>query len=847
MSEMQRERDLVLKPNEYAYILDKTNGRISCAVGPYTISLSTSSSLVNFVDRPGQEKRFEEVSFNEAVHVFLTAPENWYITLKNPVLDSNEGNAHPNVGASNPLPKLNVGKKINITGPESFALYPGQMAKLIQGHRLHKNQYLLVRVYDSTEINLNKISTEDDVATGQLAIIKGTDTQFYIPPTGIEVVPVGGYGDVYVRDAVTLEKLEYCILIDEKGNKEYKYGPNVVFPEPDQKFIKNDNSFKFKAIELSEISGVYIKVISDYTDEADVEHKIGEELFITGKDQNIYYPRAEHAIIDYDGKIVHHAIAIPAGEGRYILNRMNGEIKTIKGPCMYLPDPRKEVVTCRILTEKQCDLWYPGNNDVLLYNRKLAMEHSDNKDKDACIDGSTVADYTMDFISTHDIYGEMGVEGPKGIRGARGTSIGDPRGYTETTSYSGCGMLEYSSSSKGVSRKTSYTKPRTVILNNQYSGTVNIDIWTGYAVNVISKKGTRKVVVGPQTYIMEYDESLEILELSTGKPKTTDNLLRTVYLRTDNNKISDIINIQTKDFVDVAIKVSLCVDFDQNYKDKWFSVENYVKYLTDRIRSIVKRVAKKYTIEEFYENGNEIVRNTILAIDPSAERSDDKVREGRLFKENGMFLYDVDVLSIKITDDTGNILDEHQKEMVRKSLELSNARRSLEVSRELGRIDIESKKVEYDTRKYLSDKETELENIKITNKEKIEELKRAAIEAEKKAELELQAYLDEINAKKLERQKAEIDLRLDEAKRQNELEMVQSRAHAKSIIDVIGAVSPDLIASMDNNRQATLMAQLATSMSPYAIAGDESVVDVTDKLLRGTPFDGLLQKLVKKD
>ena len=44
---------------------------------------------------------------------------------------------------------MNIGTKINIPGPVSFALYPGQMAKVIKGHSLRSNQYLLARVYDA--------------------------------------------------------------------------------------------------------------------------------------------------------------------------------------------------------------------------------------------------------------------------------------------------------------------------------------------------------------------------------------------------------------------------------------------------------------------------------------------------------------------------------------------------------------------------------------------------------------------------------------------------------------------------------------------------------------------------
>ena len=172
----------------------------------------------------------------------------------------------------------------------------------------------------------------------------------------------------------------------------------------DEVFIENpeNKSYIFKAIELSDISGIYVKVIADYTEQslvneeefeeegeeleiADeesvdgeengdvpedevIQHFAGEELFITGKDQMIYYPRPEHAIISYEGKIVHHAIAIPEGEGRYVLNRLSGDVKMVRGPIMYLPDPRYEVIVKRKLTKKQCKLWYPNNSEVLDYN-----------------------------------------------------------------------------------------------------------------------------------------------------------------------------------------------------------------------------------------------------------------------------------------------------------------------------------------------------------------------------------------------------------------------------------------------------------------------------------------------
>ena len=636
MSDIQRERDLVLSPNEYAYVLDKTKGLISCVVGSYKMSLSNSDSLVVFNERT---KRFEEAGFSEAITTFVTAPENWYIVLKNPAID----NKHPTPGTSNSLPDLQIGKKVNIKGNTSFALYPGQMAKVIQGHMLHCNQYLLARVYDADVLGKEDILDDDGKPTGeqknkyengQLIIIKGTDVSFYIPPTGIEVIPIHHKGNDYVRDAVTLEKLEYCILRNEEGEKKYIHGSAVVFPEPDEEFVENDNGgYKFKAIELSDISGIYVKVVSDY-DENGVSHKAGEELFITGKDQMIYYPRPEHAIIDYNGKIMHHAIAIPEGEGRYVLERKTGKIKTVKGSAMYLVNPINEVVVKRKLTRKQCELWYPGNDEVLRYNGNIS---SNNDIKCSLASFDTMNTLSFSNALENGFYGQNNVE----------------------------------TDDSGFSRGTSYTKPRTITIDNKYDGVVSINVWTGYAVNVVSKSGNRKVIIGPQTYLMEYDETLESMELSTGKPKTTDRLIHTVYLRVDNNKISDIINVRTKDFVNVSIKVSYCVDFLKEHKDKWFDVENYVKYLCDRMRSLLKKEATNYSIEEFYAKANDIVRTVVLGVQPEVEEKSKIGRIGRLFEENGMFIHDVEVLSVKADPCVQEIIDRNQKQTVEKSLQLT--------------------------------------------------------------------------------------------------------------------------------------------------------------------------------
>lgn len=810
MSDIQRERDLVLSPNEYAYVLDKTKGLISCVVGSYKMSLSNSDSLVVFNDRT---KRFEEAGFAESITTFVTAPENWYIVLKNPAID----NKHPTPGTSNSLPDLQIGKKVNIKGNTSFALYPGQMAKVIQGHMLHCNQYLLARVYDADVLGKEDVLDDDGkpigeqknkYENGQLIIIKGTDVSFYIPPTGIEVIPIHHKGNDYVRDAVTLEKLEYCILRNEEGEKKYIHGSAVVFPEPDEEFVENDNGgYKFKAIELSDISGIYVKVVSDYDDENGVSHKAGEELFITGKDQMIYYPRPEHAIIDYNGKIMHHAIAIPEGEGRYVLERKTGKIKMVKGSAMYLVNPINEVVVKRKLTKKQCELWYPGNDEVLRYNGNISL-NNDIKCSLASFDTMN----TLHFSNTleNGFYGQNNVE----------------------------------TDDSGFSRGTSYTKPRTITIDNKYDGVVSVNVWTGYAVNVVSKTGNRKVVIGPQTYLMEYDETLEPMELSTGKPKTTDHVINTVYLRVDNNKISDIINVRTKDFVNASIKVSYCVDFLKEYKDKWFDVENYVKYLCDRMRSLLKKESTNYSIEEFYANANDIVRTVVLDI---KSEKDGKSKIGRLFEENGMFIHDVEVLSVKADPVVQEIIDRNQKQTVEKYLQLTVTEKDLEVEKELAKAEKEKAKLRYDTESYENELRSKVTLERIDSEEKEKRANEAAELASRKATEALQPILDSIEKQKNERTRAAYDLEEYHVKKMNDLEIAKQKAYTDAIKKVIDSISPELIASMTSKANAELMQTVSQAMSPYAMATGESVSEVTNRLLRGTSLEGLIENFSKDE
>ena len=794
------QKDLVLSINEYAYVMDETKGHVVCWVGPSKTSLSQSDKLVRFNTK---SKSFEPCSFNNAITLFTTAPENWYVILKNPTKD----NTHPKTGSANNLPEdVRIGQKINVRGPVSFALYPGQMSKVIKGHSLRSNQYLLARVYEADAANSsqgdvrdaegNVIDTRKQYVNGQILVIKGTEVSFYIPPTGIEVIPVQNDDNLgYTREAVTLERLEYCILKDEDGNKRYVHGPAVVFPEPTETFVDSPKGgCIFRAIELSKITGIYVKVIAEYKDEDGTVHPVGEELFITGNNQMIYYPRPEHAIINYDNKITHHAIAIPEGEGRYVMDRMTGNIKTVKGPAMYLPDPRTEVVVKRKLTEKQCELWFPGNRAALEHNIALtekAVEKSLSK-----VDLDSFA-----FMATAS---------------------------TDST-------LANLEAKANISRGTSYTKPRTITLDNKFDGVVSIDVWTGYAVNVISKNGDRKVVCGPQTVLLDYDQTLEELQMSTGKPKTTDRLLKTVYLRYENNKVSDYIDVETKDFVRCRVRVSYCIDFLKEYQDKWFNVDNYVKYMCDRIRSEIKRVVKNYTIEEFYREYVDIVHS--MAVNSGCEVNGVDHKKGRFFAENGMLVHDCDVLGIDIDSEVEEMLVAHQQEMIVQSLKLADAEKRVTVAEKLAYA--ERKEQELRTQELINKMELQRAEAmrKLEIQSEVNRIQETEDAAKKQAEAEMQILIDKIHDASLARKEKDYEQDLEYKKNLAALEQAKQQAYANTVSSIMMSIGPDLVAAMNSKSNADMTVAISEALAPYALAKGESVAEVVNKLLRGTSLE----------
>lgn len=860
----EAKRDVVLAPGEYAYMQDSNTGAIKTSVGPTVISQTGQLRPARF---DPETHRFSQCRLDQAVVPCPRANEGDYVILENPTALNSSGqqatNEFPPAGGEKPSPQLAEGSRIVIRGPWSEALWPGQRATVIPGHHLRSNEYLIVQVYNeqqakqnwdqgvmkaadsSGEFDPQKGSSEEgksgdeskdeqqaitaksrkpaDLSMGRQFVIKGTDVAFYIPPTGVEVVKDPGTGE-YVREAVTLEQIEYCILVDENGKKRYERGPQVVFPAPTERFYRDQqNNRKFSAIELNNIQGIHIKVIAPYQDGSQ-EFKEGDELFITGREQAIYFPRPEHSIVTYGDQKKHYATAIPRGEGRYVMNRDTGEIRTEKGPKMLLPDPRNEVIVRRVLTENQCDLWYPGNVEAAAYNQNLRQVMSSSPSG------------RSGFVSDRDVR-----------RSKRSIGASVPEALMDMAPPEGAGPAAFADE---MTRGTQYTKPRTITLDSKYDGAPIIQVWTGYAVLVVDKQGNRRVVEGPATVQLAYDETLEVMELSTGKPKTTDNLMRTVYLRTKNNKISDIVTVHTKDHIPITIKVSLSRGnfnaSDNESRNRWFEVENYVKFVCDHVRSMLKGAIRKIEIEEFYGSGESIVRDIVLG-KPREEDGGAKHRPGIEFPECGLHIQDVEVLDISIQDEgIRRMLEGAQQEVVSNNIKLSQAEKRLRMTQrteEIGRqeqqarfktetlsTELAKQRIEQDLSSCLAELASELEQ-EVKRKEVLdartsqEDAKHAATLARRKADAELDAEVESNRIAIL---------------------IKEMNAEAEAAIKRFEACQGNFAESLLALQSQQTLERVAEALSVQQVIGGKNMVDVVQKMFAGSPLEPLMEEIAER-
>ncbi len=934
-------RKIPVTERQFLWVQDDDKGEVILHVGPTMVSPTAADRVViddgqgGFTEDPsGRPQRMVEVSDGE------------YAVLYNPMVEREEGFNGRFRSGRNESKQLRNGTRDMIAGPCCFYLRPGQRAEVRDAHELASNQYLVVKVYGEVDVNapyyeitarsagittataeevdspsssLDKIDRGIVKLTrGQLIVVRGLDTQFYIPPTGVDVVPdlsLDEGGRAISADAarkilasmplskaaavaapvaqreefasevqVFMDKMELADD-DEYQSQSAELARKKDAPQeqPARRLQANEQAARLRqavkrpsppppppgpaAPELSR-SEVDMLLGSDVHRKA-LEREIRKKRLIR---QAVVLGEKEFCvIIDADGKRQIKVGPARVFPGPYDNFQTTGSNNRIYYAYELLPQRALWLrfiapLSGEKLTRKlprgvqlESENYHPGDeliltgvnsfffpfNEVEVLHPLTGRPHVGNDHSDVFIEAIGIDQksgiYVRDLVT-----GEARL-----VRGKQSYLV-DPRKEVHITR-----TIPVDQWNMWVAVNEAHKHTREAITT---PWAISITVPHNMAMMAASATGQR-VIEGPCVELLGYEETLVTLNLSTGTPKSDDATLRTCFLCTVGNRVSDVILVETSDFVEINIRVSFRVTFEPGHKDKWFNHQNYIGVMCDHLRSLVRSHCRQMTLMELWPDLPARIRDIILG-----ERTEGG-RKGRLFAENGMNVTEVEVLASDILDrEIASLLENVQRESV--ALQISDRQVSEKLRSEKLRHDIDRDR--HEMRRQSHELQSTVNNI-ITALDHQTNLKNIAFtDAQNQRTAEAEATREALLLKsRLEREAttatahvdrlavvtaAEVDaLKLRQEQEQahkkaiHDLEVALIKVRSSATVAERQAVQPALVEALTAVGDKALLGAVAENMNLVSLFKGQDIGTILKEIVGGTSLDRTLKSLLPED
>jgi hypothetical protein len=902
---------------EFLWVQDDDKGEVILHVGPTMVSPTAADRVViddvkgGFIEsRDNRPQRMIEVADNQ------------YAVLHNPLLKAEGGFANgpfrPNRNESKPLRN---GTRAMIPGPCSFYLRPGQRIEVRDAHELASNQYLVVKAYGDvardapyyeitarssriTSATVEEAATEQDIdldsialSRGQVIVIRGLDTQLYIPPTGVDVVPdlsADGKGrqltanaarrilqelplppkpaasaPVAPQEAVLMEDIQGAAPSKRNSSSRRKGAVEqaarrrgaVQQATPSPK----ENMRRSKDLSADDIQALLSSPVHRQALEREVRKgRLIREAVVLGEKEYCI-------ILDADGKQQIKVGPARVFPGPYDTFLTEGSDRRIYYAYELLPQRGLWLRFIRQISREKLerklprgvkldqDTYYAGDemiltgvnsfffpfNEIEILHPITGQPHSGNDHTDAFIEAIGIDQKSGIYVRDLET-GEARL-----IRGKRSYLI-DPRKEVHITR-----TVPIESWSLWIAANEPHKATQAPIVT---PWAISITVPPNTAIMAASADGHR-VIEGPCVELLEYEETLVPLTLSTGRPKTDKRTLRTCYLRTVGNRVRDIVHVQTADFVEVQIAVSYQVTFDPAHKERWFTHDNYVGVMCDHLRSLVRSRIRQVNLTDLWPTIPSLIRDTILG-----ERTESG-RKGRLFEENGMRIQEVEVLDSTILDqEIAGLLESVQRERV--SLLISDRQADEKLKSEKLRHEIERQKLEMtqEARSRHATLDTLLANLEhermmlmIANKERAaaEEQRLAAQRLSATQEAELARARESLSAtlEALGRQataEAEATRQRQTVLEAHEGALAKIRAEeltAQSAATVAEreAVQPALVEAITGLGDKMLLEEVARNMNLISLFKGQDAATILQDVIGGSKLSRTIAQLLPED
>ena len=919
---MENRQKIPVPRRSFLWSLNETSGEILTHIGPTEFTPSANDRIVRANDRGGYEQAPMEA------RPFVLARDGEYVLLHNPSVIPGEtsGGADaangPYVSGGNKERELQLGTTKVIPGPCAFPLWPGQSAEVRTAHKLSANQYLLVEVVgpvdeaapyfdlvmksaalssvviDAPEPGSSAVGTPSEQAPetepgfvplklriGQRIVVQGRHTSRFIPPTGIEVVPAqedapadsessAGDGDARETLAAPLrEELSKMVANVQAGMTSKQFS-----------VLKNELRHR-AALSLGERA-----VMLTALDEVWSARSVNK-----GKRSD---RRAPSARVDpYARK------AVVLGPKNFcILFDADGNPRIVKGPARVFPGPhdtflqrgsRRRVYDAYELGENQA-LWLriisPISREALA--DRLPKGHVLEQDHYEAghellvrglptvffpfIEGEVLHPETgeLHIGNDHDsvIIDAIGVDPESGIY-VRDRATGKVRLIRGEVSY-----LVDPRKEEHVTRRVSAkdwnlwiaaTRPhRKTTHEIETPWALSIHVPTNHAAQIASRRG-RRVIVGPATELLEYDEQLTALGLSKGAHKTGKEVRATCFLQVHGSRVRDRFEIESSDRTRLWIELGVSGHFEGE-PQRWFAIEDPVKHVTAQIRTRVREAARKLPAMTLLspvgqlqgQDGSgpggihELVRELVLGEDAQLR-----------FEDKGIVIDGVEVQSVSLVDaKLAAAFNEARKRELQRVLEDREAERRLASVKFRDAVDAEEHAVQrVANRRMIETGRAEVDDQHVLEQRKLEleaERERAQLEARTQREqLSVEARLtlaksetEARAARKLHDAEIEAQARklvdaviIDSNRAQAEIERGTAAALAEADSRRLSAVQPELVGALHAAADAEVMKAAAQNMNLVSLLGGKSPIELFSRLLEGTPLARSVRGMRRRD
>ncbi len=894
MAAMENRQKIPVPRRSFLWSLNETSGEILTHIGPTEFTPSANDRIVRANNRGGYEPAPMEA------RPFVIARDGEYVLLENPVqVEQVEGGANGGfIPGGNKEKELRLGTKKIIPGPCAFPLWPGQSAEVRPAHKLGANQYLLVEVVgavdesapyfklviDSAKLSSVFIDADDDAASegthkpesagkaaplriGQRIVIQGRHTQLFIPPSGIEVVPALE-DDGRTREDDGLASLPQS-AVEELARLLAQVGDGLSA----RQFSTLKNELRHRTDLTTGERAVMLTALDEaFNDRA---QKKGGSKSSDGSSRAAADPYARKAVI------------LGPKNFCYLFDA-DGKPRIVRGPARVFPGPhdtfmirgsRRRVYDAYELGEHQAlylRIISPITRAQLLARLPAGTAVEDREHFEAgyeflvrglpsvffpFIEAEVLNPLTREphVGNDHDnvVLSAIGIDQKSGIyvRDLRTGMVKMVRGETSYLVDPRC--------EEHVHRHVPHDRWNLSIGHAEPHKVTTAAVSTPWALSVIvpnneavliTSRHGRRVVIGPRTELLEFEEQLTPIKLSKGKSKDGHTTVTTAFLRIQGGRVADNFEIESSDFVRFRVKLALAGSFTGE-PERWFHVEDPVKLLADTVRARVREAARQQLATQILQDLPALVRQALFG----------EQRE-LAFPDNGMLLGNVDVLAVSVADPAlAELFGNVQREAVSLQLQDQQARRRVESTRHRDQIDAE----EHTLQRTASQRMAETSRAEAQDSHALELHKlglaadRDDLKQQRKQRLE-QAVAEFALASQAARGASAAALRVQSAEaeaRAAELTNAAAQSHARVLAEIdqqtaaalasadsvrLAAIQRELVGALHAAADSEVMKAAANNMNLVALLGGKSPADLFGQLLRGTPLarssDGMRER-----